>query len=80
MSNETTQVAIIMGSDSDLPVVEAIFPILDSFGVKYTKNVMSAHRTPHAVMDLIKNNLILLGIKRILRRSTLRNPHSTTRD
>ena len=56
MSNETTQVAIIMGSDSDLPVVEAIFPILDSFGVKYTKNVMSAHRTPHAVMDLIKNS------------------------
>ena len=49
-----TQVAILMGSDSDLPVVEAIFPILDSFGVKYTKNVLSAHRTPHEVMDLIK--------------------------
>ena len=46
MTNETIQVAIIMGSDSDLPIVEAIFPILDSFGVKYTKNVMSAHRTP----------------------------------
>ena len=43
MTNQTTQVAIIMGSDSDLPIVEAIFPILDSFGVKYTKNVMSAH-------------------------------------
>ena len=56
MSNETTQVAIIMGSDSDLPIVEAIFPILDSFEVKYTKNVMSAHRTPHAVMELIKNS------------------------
>jgi len=27
MTNETTQVAIIMGSDSDLPIVEAIFPI-----------------------------------------------------
>ena len=56
MSNETTQVAIIMGSDSDLPIVEAIFPILDSFEVKYTKNVMSAHRTPHDVMDLIKKS------------------------
>ena len=56
MSNETTQVAIIMGSDSDLPIVEAIFPILDTFGVKYTKNVMSAHRTPHAVMELIQNS------------------------
>ena len=56
MTNETTQVAIIMGSDSDLPIVEAIFPILDSFDVKYTKNVMSAHRTPHDVMDLIKKS------------------------
>ena len=56
MTNETTQVAIIMGSDSDLPIVEAIFPILDSFGVKYTRNVMSAHRTPHDVMDLIKKS------------------------
>ena len=45
MTNETSQVAIIMGSDSDLPIVEAAFPILDSFGVKFTKNVMSAHRT-----------------------------------
>ena len=51
MTNQSTQVAIIMGSDSDLPIVEAIFPILESFGVKYTKNVMSAHRTPHEVMD-----------------------------
>ena len=56
MTNETVQVAIIMGSDSDLPVVEASFSILDDFGVKYTKNVMSAHRTPHDVMDLIKNS------------------------
>ena len=56
MTNESIDVAIIMGSDSDLPVVEAIFPILDSFGVKFTKNVMSAHRTPHDVMELIKNS------------------------
>ncbi len=56
MTIETVQVAIIMGSDSDLPVVEAIFPILESFGVKYTKNVMSAHRTPHDVMQLISDS------------------------
>ena len=52
MTDTTTDVAIIMGSDSDLPIVEAIFPILESFGVNFTKNVMSAHRTPHEVMDL----------------------------
>ena len=56
MTNQTIEVAVIMGSDSDLPVVEAIFPILDSFGVKFTKNVMSAHRTPHEVMNLIKTS------------------------
>ena len=56
MTNQTTQVAIIMGSDSDLPIVEAAFPILDSFGITFTKNVMSAHRTPHDVMELIKNS------------------------
>ena len=56
MSNSSLQVAIIMGSDSDLPVVEASFSILESFGVKYTKNVMSAHRTPLDVMELIKRS------------------------
>ncbi len=52
----TTDVAIIMGSDSDLPVVEAAFPILESFGINYTKNVLSAHRTPHAVIDFINKS------------------------
>ena len=56
MSNSNIQVAIIMGSDSDLPIVEASFAVLDDFGVNYTKNVMSAHRTPHDVMKLIKDS------------------------
>ena len=54
MTNTSTDVAIIMGSDSDLPVVEAAFPILESFGVNFTKNVLSAHRTPHDVIEFIK--------------------------
>jgi phosphoribosylaminoimidazole carboxylase PurE protein len=54
MTNTTTDVAIIMGSDSDLPVVEVAFPILESFGVNFTKNVLSAHRTPHDVIEFIK--------------------------
>jgi len=56
MTNKTTDVAIIMGSDSDLPIVEAAFPILESFGVNYTKNVLSAHRTPHAIIDFINKS------------------------
>ena len=41
-------VAILMGSDSDLDVVSKAFDVLDSFDVKYSKNVLSAHRTPAA--------------------------------
>ena len=56
MTSKTTDVAIIMGSDADLPIVEAAFPILESFGINYTKNVLSAHRTPHAVIDFINKS------------------------
>ncbi len=40
------KVAILMGSDSDLPVVEKAFAVLDGYGVPYTARVLSAHRTP----------------------------------
>ncbi|HKM28584.1 MAG TPA: 5-(carboxyamino)imidazole ribonucleotide mutase [Anaerovoracaceae bacterium] len=40
------KVAIIMGSDSDLPVVEKAINTLDKFGVPYEVHVYSAHRTP----------------------------------
>ena len=56
MSDTNLEVAVIMGSDSDLPVVEAAFPIFDKFGINYTQNVMSAHRTPHDVIEFIKNS------------------------
>ena len=56
MTDNSIDIAILMGSDSDLPIVEAIFPILDEFEINYTKNVLSAHRTPHEVMDLIKKS------------------------
>ena len=39
-------VAILMGSQSDLPVVENSFKILKDFGIKFEAHVMSAHRTP----------------------------------
>ena len=40
------QVAIIMGSDSDLDVMKEAAKILDEFGVEYELTVVSAHRTP----------------------------------
>lgn len=39
-------VGIVMGSDSDLPVVQEATQLLDKFGVGYEINIVSAHRTP----------------------------------
>ncbi|MGI6167294.1 MAG: 5-(carboxyamino)imidazole ribonucleotide mutase [Eubacteriales bacterium] len=43
------KVAIIMGSDSDLPVVRKAVEVLKEFGVPYEAHVWSAHRTPEQV-------------------------------
>jgi len=40
------KIAIILGSDSDLPVVESAFKTLDDFSVPYEVHIYSAHRTP----------------------------------
>ncbi|MDX1700405.1 MAG: 5-(carboxyamino)imidazole ribonucleotide mutase [Melioribacteraceae bacterium] len=39
-------VGIIMGSDSDLPIMEKAIPILKEFGVPFEVKILSAHRTP----------------------------------
>ena len=39
-------VGIVMGSDSDIPVMEEASQILDKFGIGYETNIVSAHRTP----------------------------------
>ena len=40
------KVAVIMGSDSDLPVVEKAFSVFREYGVPFEVHVYSAHRTP----------------------------------
>lgn len=45
------KIAVLMGSDSDLPVVKAAFQVLREYGVPYEAHVMSAHRSPEAVRD-----------------------------
>ena len=40
------KVAIIMGSDSDWPVVKSACTVLKEFGVPYEAHILSAHRTP----------------------------------
>jgi 5-(carboxyamino)imidazole ribonucleotide mutase len=41
-----SDVAIIMGSDSDWPILEEAAKVLDEFGISYTAQVLSAHRMP----------------------------------
>jgi phosphoribosylaminoimidazole carboxylase PurE protein len=49
-------ISIIMGSDSDLPIMQETTKILKSFNIKYEMKILSAHRTPDAVRNYIKNS------------------------
>ena len=48
-------VSIIMGSTSDLRVMEKAAAVLDEFGIPFEMNALSAHRTPEAVEAFAKN-------------------------
>ncbi len=49
------KVAVIMGSDSDFPVVSAGIKTLKDFGVPFEVHIMSAHRTPDLAAEFAKN-------------------------
>ena len=49
------KVAIVMGSDSDFPVVEKGYNILKEFGIQTDVRVISAHRTPFEALEFAKN-------------------------
>lgn len=53
--SEAKKVAVIMGSDSDLPVVKKAVDVLNQFGVPNTVHVLSAHRSPKQVAELAEN-------------------------
>lgn len=48
------KVAVVMGSDSDWPVVKAACQQLDAFGIPYEAHILSAHRSPAAAADFAK--------------------------
>lgn len=50
----TAQVSIVMGSDSDLPVMNQAAEILAHFGIPYELDIVSAHRTPDKMVDFAK--------------------------
>ncbi len=51
---ENIQVLILMGSKNDMPVMQKAEVVLDEFGIAYKTMVRSAHRTPEATAEAIK--------------------------
>jgi len=51
MSTTHPLVGIVMGSDSDWPIMQAAARVLEDFGVPYEAKVVSAHRTPDLLYD-----------------------------
>ena len=49
------KVAVIMGSDSDWPVVKGACEQLEAFGIPFEAHILSAHRTPAAAAEFAKN-------------------------
>lgn len=58
-------VSIIMGSTSDMPVLEKAAKLLDEFEIPFEINALSAHRTPQEVTDFA-NNTSKRGLKVII--------------
>ena len=54
-NTDTPFVAVLMGSDSDLPVLQAAFDVLDALEVPYEVKITSAHRTPAATHAYVKD-------------------------
>lgn len=65
MTKGKADVAVIMGSDSDWPLVKKGVEILDEFGVAYEVKVVSAHRTPEEAIKFA-SSASKRGIKVIL--------------
>jgi len=51
MNSKKTLVAIIMGSDSDWPIMKYAAKVLDDFNILYEAKVVSAHRTPDLMFE-----------------------------
>ena len=51
----TPQVGIIMGSNSDYPVMQLAEKLLDQFAISYEIHVVSAHRTPDLMFEYAEN-------------------------
>ena len=55
VAEKNTPVAVVMGSDSDLGVMQSCIDQLGAFGIKPVVRIMSAHRTPEIAADFAQN-------------------------
>jgi 5-(carboxyamino)imidazole ribonucleotide mutase len=62
---KTPVVSVIMGSDSDLVVMQQAIDVLNEFGIPHEVDIVSAHRTPEKMLNFAKN-ADLRGIKVII--------------
>ena len=49
------KVAVVMGSKSDLPIMQDAIDVLKNFGITTVVDIVSAHRTPQKLMDFSTN-------------------------
>ena len=65
MKEEAILVSIIMGSDSDMKIMEEAVHIIKSFNISYEVDIVSAHRTPEKLYSFAKNAHVR-GVKVII--------------
>ena len=51
-----TLVGVVMGSDTDLPIMEETLKVLDFFGISYEVIICSAHRSPKRASEFAKTS------------------------
>lgn len=62
---ENIKVSVVMGSDSDLPIMKEALATLDEFKIPYETIISSAHRSPEITTDYAKN-LVKRGVKVVI--------------
>ena len=55
MNHTKPEIGIIMGSDSDLPTMQAAIKVCQQFAVSHEVEIVSAHRTPHRMIEYAQN-------------------------
>ena len=55
MTDPNIEVSVVMGSESDLPIMQSAIDILSKFNINQEAKIVSAHRTPHEMVKYAEN-------------------------